>query len=25
MEIYKSFKADDGNPHNVAGDLKTIV
>ena len=23
--IYKSFKADDGNPHNVAGDLKTIM
>ena len=23
--IYKSFKADDGNPHNVGGDLKTIM
>lgn len=23
--IYKSFKEDDGNPHNVTGDLKTIM
>ena len=23
--IYKSFKADDGNPYNVGGDLKTIM